>query len=73
MNAFEYGRRERATGLVRPLRGAPLPDWWGESQDEWEHVQRTVGPWKPVGWVSELFPGTRAALDGLTIRTEVEA
>jgi len=67
---FEYGRRERATGRVVPLSSTPLPDWHDESQDQWEHVQRTVGSWEPVGWVSELFPGTHAALDRLTIRPE---
>ena len=70
MTDIEYGRRERTTGRVVPLRGTPLPEWYGESQDLWEHVQRPVGSWEPVGWVSELFPGTHAALDGLTIRTE---
>ena len=43
-----YGRRNRETGRCRELNGAPLPEWWGESQETWEHVQRLVGPWGPI-------------------------
>jgi hypothetical protein len=45
---IQFGRRNRETGYVQPLSGPPRPDWWGESQETWEHVQRFVQPWIPV-------------------------
>jgi hypothetical protein len=49
MFGTEYGRKKRMTGEVYgPLKGDPLPSWWGESQEDYLHVQRTVGPWEVV-------------------------
>jgi len=44
---WEYGRRDRRYGSYLPLRGKPSSDWWGESQEDYEHVRRAVGPWEP--------------------------
>lgn len=52
---WEYGRRHRETGRIAPLRGKPFPDWWGESQAEWEHVRRPAGGWSPVPEGSETL------------------
>lgn len=45
---WEYGRRDRETGVVHALRGHPLDDWWSEAQDRHTHVRRKVSPWEPM-------------------------
>ena len=56
LEGIEYGRRKRESGEVFALRGPPRPDWWGESQEDYEHVQRLVGRW---------IPATAADLDAI--------
>ena len=48
LEGVEYGRQKRESGKVFALRGPPRPDWWGESQEDYEHVQRLVGRWIPA-------------------------
>ena len=41
-----YGWRERSTGKVFRLSGHPLPDWWDEPQEEFEHVRTRPSVWE---------------------------
>jgi len=43
---WSYGRRERSTGKVFRLSGHPLPDWWDEPQEEFEHVRTRPSVWE---------------------------
>ena len=46
--AVQYGRRNRESGKFIALGGHPLPEWWDESQETYEHVQRLVSSWAPI-------------------------